>query len=67
MIPGHQALLKEVYEKRKPVDQNSGDGKKLPPWLQKAKGRVDNGNEKAVARQAAIQKRLAKVPQQKGK
>jgi hypothetical protein len=74
MNQGHQALLKEVYEKRKSVDQNQNpnNGKPLPPWLQQAKARANGGSDdksvKRNARAAAIQKRLAtKVPQQKGK
>lgn len=41
-------------------------GKKMPPWMNKAKGNVPAADQKKTARAAVIQKRLANMSK-KGK
>lgn len=61
---GHQALLKEVYEKKgkKMAADIPGQARNMPPFM-KAKGKPD---EKARARQAAAKARLAQMAAKKG-
>lgn len=56
-------ILKEVYEKGKPVDQQQND-KKMPPFM---KGRKAPNEDARKAKSEAAQRRLAMMQKSKPK
>lgn len=64
-LASQSSILKEIYEKkvRKQMQNPSGDGKNLPPWMQGRK-KVEGKNPQMDARKKVAADRLAKLKSQ---